>query len=75
VEREKVNGQRQKSSQTCKDCVHFHITYDPNFPYGCKQMSFKSLRYPYCVVQEATGEACRMRSVKGSGDSAPGESG
>jgi len=56
------------SIQTCKDCIHFYVTHDPNFPYGCRRMGFKSLRYPYLVVQEATGKSCQMRSDKDSDD-------
>ncbi len=56
-----------KGVQTCKECVHFYVTYDANFPYGCKAMDFKSLRYPYFVVQDATGDACQMRCIKASG--------
>ena len=56
------------NSRTCKDCVHFYVTHDPNFPYGCRRMDFKSRRYPYYVVQEATGQPCEMRCVKSSDD-------
>jgi len=63
-----VSSKRRQPTQTCKDCIHFYVTYDANFPYGCRRMSFKSLRYPYYVVQEATGELCQMRCVKGSSE-------
>jgi hypothetical protein len=54
------------SIKTCKECIHFYVTYEANFPYGCKRMGFKSLRYPFYVVQEATGEPCQLRRAKGS---------
>ena len=50
--------------QTCKDCIHFFVTYDSNFPYGCRSMGFKSRRYPYLEVQEATAEPCHGWEMK-----------
>ena len=44
---------------TCKDCIHFFVTYDPRFPYGCRSMGFKSRRYPHFEVQAASGEPCQ----------------
>ncbi|MFT0533730.1 hypothetical protein ACMHYJ_13020 [Castellaniella hirudinis] len=42
----------------CQQCAHFYITYDPNFPYGCQAMGFKSHRLPEYEVWAATGHAC-----------------
>lgn len=44
---------------TCKDCAHFFVTYDRYFPYGCRKMDFKSLRYPHFEVRETTGKPCQ----------------
>ena len=49
---------------TCKNCIHFFVTYDSRFPYGCRSMGFKSRRYPHYEVQEATGEPCQGRETK-----------
>jgi hypothetical protein len=48
----------------CQDCVHFFITHDPGFPYGCRSMGFKSRRHPHHEVLAATGEPCQGREVK-----------
>lgn len=39
--------------------MHFFVTYDPAFPYGCREMGFKSRRHPHLEVQAATGEPCQ----------------
>jgi hypothetical protein len=54
----------QRPVQTCKDCFHFFVTYDPQFPYGCRGMGFKSRRHPYLEVQEATGLPCQGHETK-----------
>jgi hypothetical protein len=59
-----MDADANKPVQTCKDCIHFFVTYDPQFPYGCRSMGFKSRRYPCFEVQEASGEPCQGREVK-----------
>jgi hypothetical protein len=49
---------------SCKDCMHFFVTYDARFPYGCRSMGFKSRRYPCLEVQEATGQRCQGREAR-----------
>lgn len=51
---------------TCKGCIHFFVTYDPRFPYGCRSMGFKSLRYPDSAVRAATGAPCQGWAAKNS---------
>ncbi len=53
-------------AQTCKGCAHFFVTYDLNFPYGCRAMAFKSRRYPYHEVEAASGAPCQMRLATGA---------
>ncbi len=53
-----------KPVATCKGCVHFFVTYDPLFPYGCRRMGFKSRRHPHIEVQAAMGEACQGREER-----------
>lgn len=55
-----------KTAPTCKDCIHFFVTYDPSFPYGCRSMGFKSRRYPHFEVQAASGGPCQGRETKAS---------
>ncbi len=47
-----------RDNRTCKDCIHFYITHDASFPYGCQCMGFTSRRYPHLEVEAATGEKC-----------------
>ena len=46
-----------ESSPNCRDCVHYYITHDVSFPYGCRAMDFKSRRMPILEVIAAYG-AC-----------------
>jgi len=48
----------------CRACLHFHITYDPAKPYGCRAMGFKSRQYPAQVVFASSGAACRAFQAK-----------
>lgn len=43
----------------CRACLHFHITYDPAKPYGCRAMGFKSRQNPAKVVFVSSGATCR----------------
>ncbi len=47
-----------ESSPNCRDCVHYYITHDVSFPYGCRAMDFKSRRQPALDVLEASGAPC-----------------
>jgi len=44
----------------CTQCVHYFITYDPRFPYGCRAMNFKSRTLPQNEVEAASGMPCQM---------------
>lgn len=37
---------KQTYEINCFSCQHFFITYDPNFPYGCRAVGFKSRPLP-----------------------------
>ncbi|HIJ58989.1 MAG TPA: uracil-DNA glycosylase [Nitrospirae bacterium] len=43
----------------CFKCIYFFITYDANFPYGCKLMGFKSKKLPCKEVFTTSGEECK----------------
>ena len=62
---ERGSGDRARF-HICKDCIHFFVTYDPHFPYGCRRMGFKSERHPHHEVLEASGETCQGREAKKS---------
>ena len=39
-------SQKEELSASCGDCKHYYVTWDKDFPYGCKAMGFKSRTYP-----------------------------
>ncbi|WP_029523244.1 hypothetical protein [Persephonella sp. KM09-Lau-8] len=42
----------------CHKCEYFYITWDKNFPYGCKAFGFKSRLIPSIEVKKASGKEC-----------------
>lgn len=51
----------------CSACVHYFITHDPVFPYGCRALNFKSWRQPMLDVIEASGRPCLYFQPKRQG--------
>ena len=50
------SGKRERP--LCLNCEHFYITHQPDFPYGCKAMGFKSAKPPYLEVLRTSGIQC-----------------
>lgn len=50
---------------TCRGCIHFFVTFEPAFPYGCRVMGFKCRRYPYYEVVAVTGTPCEAFQTRG----------
>jgi len=48
----------------CITCVHYYVTWDRNFPYGCRLFEFKSRKLPSLLVLESTGEKCKNHELK-----------
>ena len=48
----------------CNGCVHYYITHDTHFRYGCRALGFKSQRQPVLDVIEASGLPCLQFSAK-----------
>jgi hypothetical protein len=44
--------------QNCRLCVHYYITHDVNFMYGCRMFGIKSQRQPLMEIVEASGQPC-----------------
>ena len=42
----------------CMRCIHYHTTFDPKAPRGCKLFGFKSPLMPYILVKQSTGSEC-----------------
>jgi hypothetical protein len=43
---------------SCHSCKNFYITWEKEFPYGCRAMDFKSIRLPSREVSDADGQEC-----------------
>ena len=57
----------------CHNCVHYFITWDVNFPYGCHAMGFRTRRNPGLEVRRAMhGQPCLMYAPKKSSPRKPG---
>ncbi|MDY6880781.1 MAG: uracil-DNA glycosylase [Thermodesulfobacteriota bacterium] len=51
----------------CYKCEHYYVTWDKNFPHGCRAMMFKSRRLPGMVVRSSTpGTDCLSYKKKGT---------
>ncbi|MEA1968337.1 MAG: uracil-DNA glycosylase [Thermodesulfobacteriota bacterium] len=50
----------KKKRINCHKCCHYYVTWDPDYPCGCRAMGFKGKQLPSSVVLKSTGEACMM---------------
>jgi len=48
----------------CFQCRHFAISWDPNLPYSCRLMGFKSRALPAIEVLRADGVFCQGYAAK-----------
>ena len=48
----------KKGKISCFQCKHFFITWDKNFPRGCRALGFKSRQMPDRVVRNASIMNC-----------------
>ena len=45
----------------CHKCIYYYVTWNPNFPHGCRAMGFKSRRYPINEVRNImNGKDCLL---------------
>jgi len=42
----------------CRKCIHYFITWDQRFPYGCKLYEVKSRQMPSIIVYQSLGSKC-----------------
>jgi len=42
----------------CQECRYYYITWDADFPYGCKAIGFKSKQLPHLAVYQNSGVQC-----------------
>lgn len=48
----------------CMKCAHFYVTWDPQFPKGCKAFGFKSPQMPSLTVLSSSGKPCMNFEAK-----------
>ncbi|MFB9275023.1 uracil-DNA glycosylase [Cohnella cellulosilytica] len=48
----------------CTKCRHYYITWDPNFPRGCRSFGFKTSAMPSLAVQSSSGKPCMSFEAK-----------
>lgn len=48
-----------EEAPNCWQCQYFSISWDPNLPYLCKLMGFKSRITPAIEVLRADGQRCQ----------------
>jgi hypothetical protein len=52
----------------CRNCSHFQVTWDAEFPRGCRAMGFKSRQWPWMEVLQTSGEPCLQFQPKEKGE-------
>ncbi|CAH0345021.1 hypothetical protein BCI9360_01297 [Bacillus sp. CECT 9360] len=48
----------------CMSCKHYYITWDPQFPKGCKAFQFKTSMIPSQEVFRSSGQPCMKYEKK-----------
>lgn len=68
MDKNSKGNQNQLNKKTgevnCFKCKHYFITWDKNFPRGCKIYNSKSSMMPSMLVQKETGEKCLAFQLK-----------
>lgn len=55
---------KEQGRPNCLGCLHFYITHEPAFPYGCRALGFKSAQYPASTVFASSGIHCQLFARK-----------
>lgn len=59
-----AGNNREGQDIDCFACIHFFITYDQAFPYGCKAAGFKSCTLPCKDMYANSGISCQLFQEK-----------
>ncbi len=61
-----TNAQKNKQSSRidCRKCTHYYVTWDSQFPHGCRAMKFKSKALPSAMVRRSSAMACQVFESK-----------
>lgn len=57
--------ERQEKLINCFSCSYFYVTYDVNFPYGCRGAGFRSRSMPSREMYVNSGVNCQIYVMKG----------
>ncbi|MCI3920958.1 uracil-DNA glycosylase [Paenibacillus sp. TRM 82003] len=49
----------------CLKCKHYYVTWDPQFPRGCRAFNFKTSAMPSATVLSSSGSPCMKFEPKG----------
>jgi hypothetical protein len=44
----------------CHRCMHYYVTWDEDFPHGCRAMKFKGQQLPSALVYQSSGMSCLL---------------
>lgn len=44
----------------CRQCMHYFVTWDEKFPYGCRAYEFKTITLPSVKVFQSSGLECQL---------------
>jgi hypothetical protein len=61
---ETMSKEDPRQGINCYDCARFFITYDRQYPYGCRAMGFKSAHRPSSTVSLSSALPCQMFAPK-----------
>lgn len=61
---EKKRLSKNSPTTQCHACRHYYVTWDKQFPHGCKAMGFKSKTLPAFMVRNASGINCLLFGEK-----------
>ena len=49
----------EPEAPNCRRCLHFFVTHEARWPYGCRWFEMKSRTLPSAEVVRSSGEPCR----------------
>nr|WP_072328796.1 MULTISPECIES: uracil-DNA glycosylase [unclassified Paenibacillus] len=48
----------------CLQCKHYFVTWDPQFPRGCRSYGVKTSQMPSALVYRSSGQPCLTFEMK-----------
>ena len=60
----KDGGSVKRSRIDCHKCKNYYVTWEKNFPHGCKAMGFKSKQFPAISVFVSSNQNCLLYREK-----------